>query len=135
MAPTTKPNENKDFDKEPQTAEEMQDQMRLYMNKYNTNSVSLAGDIRSVYVGESKQKMKKAEDGTWSIPATNEDGTPIMKEPYRSVTIAFNGGEMQIPLTAQMFEQVQVGKRYLFEGVKGLNYGEVQDIFHSITEI
>jgi len=123
------------FDVAPQSATDMQEQMRNYMLKYNTNSVVIAGDVRSTYVGDAKPKMKKAEDGTWTLPALDEQGNPIMKEPFRSITIAFNGGEMQIPLNADMFDKVQIGKRYLFEGVKGLNYGEVQDIFHSITEI
>jgi len=135
MAQVKKQSE-KDFDVAPRNANDMQEQMRLYMLKYNTNSVLIAGDVRSVYVGETKPKMKKNPDsGNWDIPALDENDIPIMREPFRSVTIAFNGGEMQIPLGSDMFEKVQVGKRYLFEGVKGINFGEVQDIFHTITEL
>ena len=128
--------EDKDFDKAPVSVEDQQEQMRLYMERYNTNSVSLAGDIRSKYEGEAKQKMKKGSDGEWNIPVFAEDGTtPVLKDPYLSLTIAFNGGEMQIKVNREMFDEAVMGKRYLFKGVKAMSFGSADDMFYSMVAL
>lgn len=124
MAPKT---QEKDFDQAPQTVEQVQEQTRLYMERYNSNSVKISGTIREKYVSDSKPKIDKK---------TNEhivvDGVPQFWEPFRSLTISFDGGEMQINVDKDMFDSSIVGKRYLFEGVKGMIYGKVQDRFHSM---
>lgn len=124
-----------DYDTKPLTQADVMEQTRLYMEKYNTNDVRIAGDIRSKYLGEAKQKMSRDAEGKYTIPVFSDDGSPVLKEPYRSVTIAFNGGEMSIAVSAEMFENVDIGKRYLFEGVKGVSFGSVQDIFHRCFQL
>ena len=68
-------------------------------------------------------------------PVLNEDGSPQYYDPFYSATVAFNGGEMNINIDKSMYEKITIGKRYLFEGVKGLNFGTVQDRFHTVTEL
>jgi len=120
-----------DFDKNPQlpSLEDEQSKMFAFMARYNTNMVSIAGTVRSKYQGEAKPKIDKT---------TNEhilvDDVPQFWDPFRSVTIAFDGGEMDINLDKEKWESIVEGQRYLFEGVKGLNYGKVQDKFHMITK-
>ena len=127
--------EELDFDQAPQ--QDPQEAMRLYMQKWNLNEVKIAGDVRSVYVGEPKAKMKKetVHGELVKTPVLDEDGSPQYYDPFYSATVAFNGGEMNINLDKNMFEKITIGKRYLFEGVKGLNFGTVQDRFYSVTEL
>lgn len=131
--PTTKATkgsqtEIKDFDQPVMTAEQQQEQMRLYMENYNRNEVKIAGTVRAKFEGEAKPKIDKK---------TNEhilvDGVPQFWEPFRSVTISFDGGEVDINVDKKQFAELVEGTRYLFVGTKGLNYGRVTDKFHSIT--
>lgn len=135
IADNTQDNLEVDFDKMPTMVDGMQEMMRKFMQRQNTNSVEIAGDARSTYLGDPKQKMTKGEDGNWNVPVFDDAGQPVLKDPFRSVTIAFNGGEMSIPLNKEMFESISIGRRYLFIGVKGMNYGSVQDIFHDMVEL
>lgn len=123
-------NKKKDFDVAPATVEDQHEQMRLFMESYNRNEVKIAGTVRSKYLGEPKPKVDKETKQQILI-----DGIPQFWEPFRSVSITFDGGELDIKLTKEQFEQVQEGVRYLFVGTKGLNYGQVTDKFHSITQI
>jgi len=120
----------KDFDSAPTTVEEQQEQMRLFMENYNRNEVRVAGTVRSKYLGEPKPKVDKETKQQILV-----DGMPQFWEPFRSVSITFDGGELDVKLTKEQFETVQEGTRYLFVGSKGLNYGQVTDKFHSITQI
>jgi len=129
---TEKQNETKqpqNFDT-PKDAQGMQEQMALYMEQYNKNVVQLAGKAVSTNVGEAKPKIDKK---------TNEpilvDGVPQFWEPFRSVEVIFEGGSMNVNLDAKNFEKISIGKRYLFDGIMGLNYGRVQPIFHTVTEL
>jgi len=135
MAEKKAKNNELDFDQSPQ--QDPQEAMRLYMQQYNMNEVKIAGDVRSVYVGEPKAKMKKetVNGELVKTPVLNEDGSPQYYDPFYSATVAFNGGEMNINIDKTMYEKITIGKRYLFEGVKGLNFGTVQDRFHSVTEL
>jgi len=125
-----KEDEVKDFDYVQRTIEEHNNAIRMYMERYNTNSVQIAGTVREKREGSAKPKIDKK---------TNEhillDGVPQFWEPFLSVTVAFEGGEIDINLDRKMYEDAEVSSRYLFEGTKGLNYGRVQDKFHSMTKL
>ena len=123
--------QNIDFDKEPQTVEEAQNQMIQFMKKYNRNEISLSGKVVSTHVGEAKQKFDKKTNEA----VLDENGMPAYWEPFRSVEIIFEGGSLNINLDKEHFENIVLGGRYLFEGIMGLNYGKVQPIFHSSTLI
>lgn len=122
--------EDKDFDKAPISVEDEHEKMRAFMARYNTNSVAIAGVVRSKFTSQAKPKIDKKTNEHITI-----DGTPQFWEPFRSVTIAFEGGEMDINLNEDMFDDVHEGERYIFQGNKGLNYGKVQDKFHNIIKI
>ena len=120
-----------DFDKNPtESVESEQAKMLKFMKTYNANEVKLAGTVRSTYVSDPKQKFDKKTNE----PILDENGMPTYWEPYRSVTIAFEGGELQVNVQKDMFETMIVGQRYLFEGVKGLNFGKVEDVFHTAVK-
>lgn len=121
---------DKDFDIAPTSVEDEHERMRAFMARYNTNTVAIAGVVRSKFIGDSKPKIDKKTNDQIIV-----DGTPQFWEPFRSVTIAFEGGEMDINLSEDMFDNVQEGERYIFQGNKGLSYGRVQDKFHNIIKV
>ena len=121
---------NTNFDNSPQSSNDMQEQMALYMEQYNKNSVQLAGKVVSLQVGEAKPKLDKK---------TNEqvlvDGVPQFWEPFRSCEVIFEGGSLNINLNAENYEKMVIGNRFLFDGIMGLNYGKVQPVFHTVTQL
>lgn len=121
-----------DYDAQPN-----QDDMRKYMENYNRNEVRIAGTVRDIFVTEPKQKMKKEViDGVEKkVPALDEHGNPTFYESSAYVTVSFYGGEMQLNLKQSLSAPLVIGRRYMFEGTKGLNYGSIQDKFHSITQL
>lgn len=128
--------EETNFDENP-NINGTQDDMRLYMENYNRNEVRVAGTVRDIFVTEPKQKMKKEViDGVEKkVPKLDDDGQAMYYESSAYITVSFDGGEMQLNLKQSLSSDLIVGRRYLFEGTKGLNYGTVQDKFHSITQL
>ena len=129
MAHDTKKTNDKNFDS-PQNANDMQEQMALYMENYNRNSVQLAGKVVSLSVGESKPKIDKKTNEQVMV-----DGVPQFWEPFRSAEVIFEGGSLNINLNADNYEKLSIGNRYLFDGIMGLNYGKVQPVFHTVTQL
>ena len=121
--------QDKNFDEVPMTQEQYQEHMRKYMQRWNMNEVRLAGTVRSTFISEPKMKV----DRKTNEPILGEDGQPTYWDSFRSVTVAFDGGEVSINLSKDIFETMVVGQRYLFEGVKGMSFGRVDDIYHSVT--
>lgn len=111
--------------------------MRKYMENYNRNEVRIAGTVRDIFLTEPKQKMKKVlVDGVEKkVPALDEDGNETFYESSAYVTVSFDGGEMQLNLKSSLSAPLVIGRRYMFEGTKGLNYGSIQDKFHLITQL
>ena len=114
-----------------------EDSMRLYMENYNRNEVRVAGTVRDIFNTEPKMKMKKeVVDGVEKkVPKLDEEGKETYYESSAYVTVSFDGGEMQLNLKASLSSSLVIGRRYMFEGTKGLNYGTVQDKFHAITQL
>jgi len=125
-----------DFDA-PVQVNDSQDAMRQYMENYNRNEVRIAGTVRDVFFSTPREKMKKVViDGIETkVPKVDEDGNVEYYDSKAYVTIAFDGGEMQVTLSKSLSESLIIGRRYLFEGVKGLEYGNIQDKFHSLTQL
>lgn len=120
--------ELKDFSK-PLTAQDVEEQMRIYMERLTTNTVRIAGVVRALNVSTPKQKFDKQT----KEPVLNELGEPTFWDSYYYATIAFEGGELDIQIKDDWFHNLVLGNRVLFEGVKGLKFAKVQDIFHSYT--
>lgn len=114
---------------QPLTAQDIQEQMRLYMERLTTNSVRVAGVIRALNVSKPKQKFDKQTNE----PLLDEGGNPIFWDSYYYATIAFEGGELDVQILVDWYDNLKLGSRVLFEGVKGIKFGKVHDIFHTYT--
>lgn len=121
--------EVEDFGSKPLTIADIQEQTRIYIERISTNKVAIAGVIREKRVSEPKIKIDKKTNEV----ILNEDGSPAYWSPYYSVTIAFEGGEISLNIKPDWYESLDVGNRVLFEGVKGLSFGRIDDVFHKYT--
>lgn len=121
----TQTNEVKDFSKQ-LTLEDVQEQARLYIEKTTTNEVKIAGVVR----GKNKSEPKPKIDKKTNEQVINSDGSPAFWSPYYYVTLAFEGGEIDINVELDTFEALDMGVRVLFYGVKGLRFGKIDDIFY-----
>jgi hypothetical protein len=121
--------ELKDMSKPLLTMEDVHAEIARIQALQTTNSVRVAGIVRSLNVSNPRQRFDKQT----KEPILDESGQPMFWSPYYYATIAFEGGELDINLKEDMFNELVLGKRYLFDGCKGLNFGKVQDQFHSVT--
>ncbi|MDD2358678.1 MAG: hypothetical protein PHX13_12280 [Thiovulaceae bacterium] len=121
--------ELKDMSKPLLTMEDVHAEIARIQALQTTNSVRVAGIVRALNVSNPKQRFDKQT----KEPILDEAGQPMFWAPYYYATIAFQGGELDINLKEDMFNELVLGKRYLFEGCKGLSFGKVQDQFHSVT--
>jgi len=121
--------EIEDFGTKPLTIADIQEQTRIYMERISTNKVAIAGVIREKRVSEPKIKIDKKTNEV----ILSEDGSPAYWSPYYSVTIAFEGGEISLNIKPDWYESLDVGNRVLFEGIKGLSFGRIDDVFHKYT--
>lgn len=114
------------------TPDQAKEAVREYIKQTQMNKVELAGTVVSKYESEPKAKMK---DGVHQM----ENGVPAFYAPRRSCKVAFIGGEVEVPLSADQFEKVQETSIYLFKGRLGLvkNFGSesVSYIFSTIEEL
>lgn len=118
--------------KESITPDQVKEAAREYIKQTQTNKIELAGIVVSKFESEPKAKMK---DGVHQI----ENGVPAFYAPRRSCKVAFSGGEVEVPLTADQFSKVEETNMYLFKGRLGLvkNFGteSVSYIFSTIEEL
>lgn len=119
----------KDYDSKPLTIADVQEQTRIYIERICTNKVSLAGVVRGKNISEPKPKIDK-KSGEHIL---GDDGSPAYWSPYHYVTIAFEGGELDVQVEAEWHMSLQMGNRVLFDGCKGLKFGKVADVFHTYT--
>lgn len=119
----------KDYDSKPLTIADVQEQTRIYLERISTNRVSLAGVVRGKNISEPKPKIDK-RSGDFIL---NDDGSQAYWSPYHYVSIAFEGGELDVQVEAEWYASLQVGNRVLFDGCKGIKFGKVADVFHSYT--
>ena len=128
-------NELKDLTKAPLlTIEDVQREQMALMRKLTANEVRLAGTIRGLRVSEGKQRFKKDDKGNYTDePVLDDQGNVQFWANKYYVTLAFEGGELDILVSEDSYNNLQMGNRVLFEGSKGTRFGQVQDIFHSHT--
>lgn len=123
--------EIKDYAK-PLTAEDVQREMRLYMDRLTLNKVSLAGKVISLEKTEPKQRVDKKTN----LPVLDGEGNPQFYDAYHYATIAFEGGEVKIEIKPDWYNNLTIDSRISLEGRKGLNkFKQLDDIFHSYTLI
>lgn len=125
----SKESNNVDYDTKPLTVADIQEQTRIYMERLNTNKVQIAGCV----AGKRKSEPKPKIDKKTNEHILNEDGSPAFWSPYYYVVLAFQGGEMSVQVQDDWYEVLQVGQNVLFEGRKGLSFGDVRDVFHTFT--
>ena len=118
-----------DFDSKPLTIADVQEQTRIYMERMNTNKVLIAGSITSKRKSDPKPKIDKKTNEQMF----NEDGSPAFWSPYYYVILAFQGGEISVNVLDDWYAELQIGQNVLFEGRKGLSFGNVADVFHTRT--
>lgn len=118
-----------DFDSKPLTVADIQEETRRYLDRLRTNKIAIAGEIRSKRKSEPKPKIDK-KTGEHIL---NEDGSPAFWSPYYYVVLAFQGGEISIQVQDDWFPFLDIGASVLFEGCKGLSFGNVADVYHNYT--
>jgi hypothetical protein len=118
-----------DHDGKVMTPEMVYEMQRQYMKKISTNEVRLAGIVRSKEETAGKPKV----DRKTNEPVLDDNGQQEYWDGFKSVTIAFEGGETRIDVHSDWFDQIVIGERVLFEGSKGLKWGKVNDVYHSMT--
>lgn len=126
----------KDFDvKQDLTIEEVQAYYRQQRELESMNSVRIAGKVLSVSAPEPKQKMLLNKDSNkWDIPAFDSDGNAIMKPQQYYITLAFEGGNMDIEIQKDWYDSINVGSRVLLDGSRLVdNYGNLKDKFFRYT--
>ncbi|MDD2651736.1 MAG: hypothetical protein PHX44_01720 [Sulfurimonas sp.] len=119
----------KDLGSKPLTIADVQEQTRIYLERLNTNKILIAGKIKEKRVSEPRLKIDKK---TGEV-ILDEDGKPQYWNPYYTVVIAFEGGEMSINVKSDWHEMFDVGMRVLFEGSFGLSFGNISPVFHKYT--
>ena len=125
-----------DFDVAPLTREEIEKIQRDYTRKLNKNSIELSASV--------VERISSTPN-----PIHDKDGNPVVDDitgeikhyPITySVKLAFNGGEKEISVSEQWFNELKMsGERYMFVGRLGMvrKYGKesIDTIFTSYTEI
>lgn len=116
-----------------QSMDEMKNQAREYIKLTQTNSVKLAGTIVSNYQSEPKPKLQN------NLPVMDDQGNQQFYAPRSSCKVSFNGGEVEIPLTNEQFNTLNVGEMYLFSGrlglVKSFGNESISYVFSTIEEL
>lgn len=115
-----------DYDKVPTSVADVEEITRRYMEKISKNEIQLAGIVRAKNQSQPKQKFDKKT----SEPIFNDDGSPAFWGSYFYVVLAFEGGELDVQIDEKWFNDLEIGKRVLFTGAKGLKFGKIQDVFH-----
>lgn len=134
MNKSNEKNQGIDFDSKPLTIADVHEQTRIYMERISTNKVQIAGKVTDMRKTEPKMKYKKDKDGkNTDEPLLDENGHAQFWDSRHYVALAFEGGQLDIQIKPDWATSITVGNRVLFEGVKGLNFGSVQDVFHSYT--
>ncbi|MDT8339113.1 MAG: hypothetical protein RQ763_07930 [Sulfurimonas sp.] len=122
-----------DFDTKPLTIADVQEQTRIYLERISTNKISIAGIVREKRKTDPKMKMKRVDGKYTDEPVLDENGQAQFWEPKYYLNIAFEGGELDLPIEASWYNSLDVGNRALFDGHKGVKFGNVQDIYTHYT--
>ncbi len=128
---TTKPESSQEDIKDYSPQNLSQTNPALFMERYNKNEISLAGKVIDLTTSDPKPKYEK--DGSTQV--INEDGSMAFWEPFYSAEIIFEGGSMRMNLQSSIYQGLVVGKRYLFEGMMGLEFKKINPKFYNATLI
>lgn len=126
---------SKDFEqKEVVSIADIQEQTRLYFERCTRNKVELAGVVRGSYKTEPKPRFKRDENGKNTTEQdTDEFGELKFWDSRYYIKLAFEGGDTDISVTKDNYEKLVIGQRVLFEGVKAVKFGTLQDVFSTVT--
>ena len=103
----------------------------LFMAKYNKNEIALAGKIIELSVSEAKPKIdKQTKEHT-----KDANGNLEFWDPFYSAEIIFEGGSLYMNISKEIYSKLEIGKRFLFEGMMGLEFKKVQPKFYNATLI
>lgn len=103
----------------------------LFMQAYNKNEIELAGKVIELSVSEAKPKIDKQTNEH----SKDANGNLEYWEPFYSASIIFEGGELNMNLSKDIYEKLVIGKRFLFSGMMGLSFKKVQPKFYNATLI
>ena len=124
-------NEVKDYGKKPLTMEEMEAYFKQQRDLESTNIVKLAGKVLSMRETAPRQKMKADEHGKFTIPLFDDEGEPLMWDSKYFITLAFEGGQIEINIPKNWAKEISLNNRILVEGNKLADKsGVVKDNFH-----
>ena len=102
-----------------------------FMELYNKNDIELAGKVIDLSVSEMKPKIDKQTNQQ----SSDSNGNLEFWEPFYSCEIIFEGGSLKMNLSRDLYEQLEVGRRYLFSGMMGLEFKKVQPRFYNVILI
>lgn len=126
----------KDYDvKQDLTMDEIQAYYKQQRELESMNVIKIAGKVVSTSAPEVKQKMSLNKDtGKWSTPLFDDNGEPIMKRQQYFLTIAFEGGSMDVEIPNDWYSSIAIGSRILLEGSKLVDkYGNLKENFYRYT--
>ncbi len=126
-------NTETNFDAPVLTIADVQEQTRLYMERISKNSIELAGIISGKRKTEPQPRMKRVDGKYTDIQEVNEDGSPKFWDSRFYITLAFEGGAIDVSITKEWDADLEIGTRILLSGRKGINFGTVQDIYSKYT--
>lgn len=130
----------KDYDvKQDLTMDEIQayykQQRELERELDSMNLIKISGKVVSTSAPDVKQKMGLNKDtNKYNIPLFDDNGKPIMKSQQYFLSLAFEGGTMDIEISKDWFTSIAIGSRVLLEGSKIVDrYGNLKDNFYRYT--
>ena len=97
------------------------------MAKYNTNEIKLAGTVVEMRVSEPRPKLDK----NTKEPILDDNGQAEFWDPFYSVSIIFEGAELNVNVDKKLYERIELSKRYMFLGRMGMSFKKTQPIFSS----
>ncbi len=110
--------EIKDFSK-PLTLEDVQREFKRLQDLQSTNVVRVAGKIIDKRVSDGGQMFVRDAKGNYTEePVLDAEGNPRFWDAKHYITLAFEGGELVIPVKNDAYEELQLDMRVLFNGRK-----------------
>jgi len=99
------------------------------MRKYNTNEIKLAGTVVELRESDPQPKIDKKTNA----PVLDGNGQQEYWEPFYSVSIVFEGAELNVNMDKSLYEKMEVQRRYMFVGRMGTQFKKTQPVFYSAT--
>lgn len=102
-----------------------------FMEMYNKNDITLSGKVVAKEISEGQIKIDKKTNA----PVLDNNGQPEKWDPFYSCEIIFEGGSIRMNVQKDMHEKLDIGKRYMFSGMMGLEFKKVQPKFYNAVLI